>query len=486
MDFSVLFFPAILILCFLFMVCSLFLWIKNRNLRRQFSSAIQADAYAKNVNAEANKFLASAQEKEKALEQKIKEKKDKWEKQYSQMTTEIESLSKNIDSIKDISEMQSFGIYEPLFSFDDSKIFKEEVDETKDHQKELIRCGLAATCETDWMIEGSEAKGRQMTNRYLKLMLRAFNGESNNAIAKVKFNNVVALENRLHNIFNSINDLGKYNHCQISEDYLHLKIRELQVSYEYEVQKKKEKDEQVQIRQQMREEEKVRKELEKMEAVAAKEEKSFEQALVKAKLELETRAVANEESKRKSLLNKIKILEQQLKSVHKNKVSAIARGRLTKSGHVYVISNIGSFGSDVYKIGMTRRLEPLDRIRELGDASVPFKFDVHAMIYCQDAPELEKKIHEKLSARQVNLVNQRREFFNISLDEIEELLLSLDIKVDFVRTAIAEEYRQSAAIREKNADVEAQKMRDEQTASIIIAKNQFEGLKSGWRAESLH
>jgi len=119
----------------------------------------------------------------------------------------------------------------------------------------------------------------------------------------------------------------------------------------------------------------------------------------------------------------------------------------TKSGHVYVISNIGSFGDNVYKIGMTRRLEPLDRVKELGDASVPFIFDVHAMIYSDDAPALENSLHKLFDSQRVNLVNSRKEFFKVTLEEIELQAKKTSSSVEFIKTAEAKDYNESKAIR---------------------------------------
>lgn len=121
----------------------------------------------------------------------------------------------------------------------------------------------------------------------------------------------------------------------------------------------------------------------------------------------------------------------------------------TKAGHVYVISNIGSFGDNVFKIGMTRRLEPMDRVKELGDASVPFEFDVHAMIYSDNAPELENIIHKEFDSRRVNLVNSRKEFFQVELEEIEEIAKKRNLDVEFTKIAEAREFRESKILREE-------------------------------------
>ena len=125
----------------------------------------------------------------------------------------------------------------------------------------------------------------------------------------------------------------------------------------------------------------------------------------------------------------------------------MSRAELTRSGHVYVVSNIGSFGENVYKIGLTRRLEPEDRIRELGDASVPFPFDIHAMVFSEDAPGLEQTLHREFDDRRVNLVNTRKEFFAVSLPEIESAAQEHGT-VEFTLAADAEQYRKTLALRE--------------------------------------
>ena len=176
------------------------------------------------------------------------------------------------------------------------------------------------------------------------------------------------------------------------------------------------------------------------------EEIRYQKALEKAQADVEQ---ANEKQKEK--LNKeIEELIMRIKEMEEKK-RTLSQAELTKTGHVYIISNIGSFGEDIYKIGMTRRLEPMDRVKELGDASVPFPFDVHGMIRTTDAPKLENALHKLFDQRRLNLENNRKEFFNVSIDEIEDSLKEikneLDLKADFQLTMIAEakQYRQSQA-----------------------------------------
>ena len=452
---------------------------EHRRLIERFAPIVDADAELELVK----KQIRDLESQRSGLGDEVKKKRAAWEAEYTRLLQELETVSRRLDAVHDLEEMQSFGLYEPVFDFDTSEAYKQKIKQIRDRQRGLIKNKQAAVCDTQWTVEGSKRKGEAMTSRQLKLMLRAFNGECDTAISKAKFNNVVALQERIRKAFQAINDLGKSNHCSLTDTYLDLKISELQAAYEYADKKQKEKEEQARLRDVMREEEKVRKEVEKAERQAIKEEESFEKALARARAELEQEMQKKGEAKREELRKKVAILEQQLEDAHENRARAIARGRLTRSGHVYIISNIGSFGESVYKIGMTRRLEPLDRVKELGDASVPFRFDVHAMIYSEDAPTLESKLQEYFDDRRVNLVNPRKEFFRVSLDEVENAVTSLHGAVEFVRTAVAEEYRESAAIREERAAKEAAGQRAIQDAAVEQARSRLEELKAGWVAE---
>lgn len=165
--------------------------------------------------------------------------------------------------------------------------------------------------------------------------------------------------------------------------------------------------------------------------------------LQKARTELEQ----SSEAERAAAELKITALEAQLAEAEAKEQRAKSMAEQTRRGHVYVISNIGSFGEDIYKIGLTRRLDPLDRVKELGDASVPFSFDVHAMVYVDDAPEMENKLHKRFTNRRVNAINHRKEFFNVDLEEIRQAVHELaSPDVEFQMTALAEEYRESRKI----------------------------------------
>ena len=282
-----------------------------------------------------------------------------------------------------------------------------------------------------------------MTERYMKLMLRAFNNECDSAVLKVKWNNILKMEERIIKSFDAVNKLGESHHIEATRDYLIQKLNELRLTHEFHEKLYEEKEEQKRIKDQMREEEKARREIEKAKEEAEKEEERYEVALEEAKRKMEE---AHGE-KALEFKNQILKLQRQLEEAHENKERAISRAQMTKSGHVYVISNIGSFGENIFKIGMTRRLEPLDRVKELGDASVPFEFDIHAMIYSEDAPDLEGKLHRTFNDYRVNLVNQRKEFFIVPINEIEKKVKQLHGDIEITKLAEAKEYHETIAIR---------------------------------------
>ena len=354
-------------------------------------------------------------------------------------------LEKEINLYRDSLEIGSFGLYEPQFNFETSQHFKNAIELNFNQQKSLIKNELAVVCHTQWEVAGSKTEGRKMTNQYKKLMLFAFNGECDGLIAKVKWNNALKTKERIQKAFENINKLGVTTNTEITADFLRLKLEELALTYEYEQKKYEEKEEQRQIREQMREEEKAQKELEKAQREAEDEERRYQKALDKAKSELGTAS-----QKELEVLNEqITTLEKRLAEAHERKERAIAMAQLTKVGHIYVISNIGSFGEHVYKIGMTRRLDPLDRIRELGDASVPFQFDVHAIIYSENAPQLEYELHKKFSNNRLNRINNRKEFFHVTLDEIEAFVKEhANAEIEFTRLAEAREYRETLTLKQ--------------------------------------
>ena len=351
-------------------------------------------------------------------------------------------LKSQLAGLEDEQGMQEFGLYKPKYDFGTSSGYKAKVDEIRQQQKKLIKDKVAIIWGTQWEVQGSKAKGRTMMNRLTRLTLRAFNGECDSTIMKVKYNNVDRIKDRIERVCEAINKLNASQNCRINPVYSDLKIQELYVVHECQEKLQAEKEEQRRIREQMREEQRAQKELEKAQRDAEIEEERYQKALDKARKEM-GQATGERQSE---LEGEIERLNLMLAEANEKKERAISRAQMTRSGHVYVISNIGSFGGDIYKIGLTRRLVPMERVKELGDASVPFPFDVHAIIYSDDAPTLETYLHRVFDSKRVNLINSRKEFFNISLEEIVKAVSSKHGEVEFTLKAEAVEYQKTRAI----------------------------------------
>ena len=359
--------------------------------------------------------------------------------------TQIAALRAQFEALDEESNLQSFGFYKPHYAFASSGLFEQHLETVREWQKRLLKDKRAATCATEWTVNGSAREGKKQINQTLRLMLRAFNGESDAAIAKVRYNNVHVMEARIEKAYEVINGCAEVQSCTISSDYRLLKLQELHLVHELEEKRHAEKEEQRRIREQMRDEEIALRQLEKVRLEAEKDEQRFQAALAKARADVELSVGAKHER----LVGQIAELERRLAAAHDEKERAIARAQLTRSGHVYVISNVGGFGEQVYKIGMTRRLDPLERIYELGDASVPFDFDVHAIIYCEDAPTLENRLHRVFNDRRVNRVNERKEFFRVAIEEIGAAVRECHGVVQFTLAAEAEEYHKTVSLLEQ-------------------------------------
>ncbi|HAP9075195.1 TPA: GIY-YIG nuclease family protein, partial [Enterococcus faecium] len=253
--------------------------------------------------------------------------------------------------------------------------------------------------------------------------------------------NVDSTREKIIRTFDKINKLFKNDEAEFKKELLELKLQELELNYSYIVKVNDEKEQQKAIKEQMIEEEKVRREIEREKKRIDKEERQFNSEITKLMAYMQK---ASADVEKELYADKIKELEEKLRELETVKEDVLQRELNTRAGYVYVISNIGSFGEDVYKIGMTRRLEPMDRIKELSSASVPFEFDVHAMIFSEDAPTLENQLHSHFRKNEVNKVNQRKEFFKVSLDEIEKVVLeNYNGTVSFTKLAQAEQYRRS-------------------------------------------
>jgi hypothetical protein len=388
-------------------------------------------------------MVKDKQQEVKSLESSIVERKNRLKEVFKNKHEEIEKLNSQIKTLKhevisleDEVLYHSFGLYENKFDFESSEEYSEFLLLVREKQKYLIKNRIATNHLDSWTLNGSIRKGTANNNQNIKMAIRSFNHECDSIIAKVKFNNVEVAEKKIRTAFYQINKLNRYNSIEITEEYLNLKIEELFLVYEYAQKKHEELEEQRRIRELLREERRVQKELEE----ELKKIKKEEQHLLNVLSNRSSQISEQEMFKYKNRLNEIR---KQIEEVD-------YRVKNTKAGYVYVISNIGCFGENVYKIGMTRRLDPLDRVRELGGASVPFHFDIHAVIFSEDAPALEASLHRAFHHRRVNRINQRKEFFKVDLAEIKKVVYQSHKKpVEFKVIAEAKEFRETQMLERK-------------------------------------
>ncbi|MBV1842746.1 DUF4041 domain-containing protein [Photobacterium ganghwense] len=354
---------------------------------------------------------------------------------------DLEGLMCDIDLYSRLDEYTAHGHFEmPKYLYETSTRYAEEIKDIRQQQKDMIKGKTAITFPETTVISNDKSLNNKILNGQVKLMLTAFNIECDMLIGKVSPSSFGRTLERIEKLANNLEKSAATLECGFDIDYIELKFEECKLQYQYTLKKQEEIDEQKLIKEQIREEQRAIKEFEKAIAEAEKEEKMYRNLLDKAQQELSKAT----EQERSEMEQRIAILEQQLAEAEAKEERAKSMAEQTRKGHVYVISNIGSFGEDVYKIGLTRRLEPMDRVKELGDASVPFPFDVHAMIYTDDAPSLETALHREFHAQRVNAVNLRKEFFNVDLDEIKEAVEKIaGIEAEFKMTALAEDYYES-------------------------------------------
>ena len=303
---------------------------------------------------------------------------------------------------------------------------------------------LAAECDY------AEANRRETAIRFVT---DAFNGRVDAILSRVKHDNIGTLEQEIRDTFSLVNLNGEaFRNARVLPAYCDARLAELRWAVVVQELRLKEREEQRRIQEQIREEEKARRDYERAMQEAAKEEETIRKAMDRARAEA---AHANAQDRAKFEAQLAELNQKLIEAEAKNQ-RALSMAQQTRSGHVYIISNVGSFGEDMLKIGMTRRLEPDDRIKELSDASVPFSFDVHAMIRCDDAPALERLLHERFDDLRVNKVNYRKEFFRVPIQRLREFVVERKLEATFTMTAEAREYRETLAY-EKMTPEEQQK-----------------------------
>ena len=332
--------------------------------------------------------------------------------------------------LSDQAALQEVGIYRYHHPLESAVAYRERLDDINRQVDELVKGGKAVLAADMFTYDGSLARGRKMTADFSKLMLRAYNAEAENCVRSLRSGNAKTAIRRLDSAAASIEKLGSMMEMRINPDFHALRVQEIELTADYQMKLQEEKERARQEREQLREQRKVEQEL-----AAQREKLEKERAHYAAAL-----AALGDESDPESGSEMRRRLEEIEQAIEANDY----RAANIRAGYVYVISNVGAFGPGVVKIGMTRRLEPRERIQELGDASVPFPFDTHALFFSDDAIALEGELHKMFADRKVNLVNERREFFFVTPAEVREVLAErVGGLLEFEEEPTAEQYFQS-------------------------------------------
>jgi hypothetical protein len=382
------------------------------------------------------------------LEQQIKKGKEviSLDTELAQKRNELAQLNEEIAIANGNLNLQEFGFFERQYSFSDSIKYKDKLDSLRMQQKSMVKNGNAGRIITPMLLDNSKSKGKAMQNQLIKAALRGFNGEADALLVKVSVVNVDNKIKALRKVFEQLNKMYSRNLIEITYPYLDLKIEELRLAAEYELQKQEEKELLREQREKEREDKKLQAEIKAKRKQLEKDRDHFKNMVAKV-TELLKEAKNDEVDE---LRRQLAEYQDKLSELDEIEEDIDYREGHAMAGYVYVISNIGSFGEDVYKIGVTRRLEPLERIRELSSASVPFQFDVHALIFSEEAFALETELHNQLANYKVNKVNGRKEYFKVSFEEIRNILAThKELTVELNEDAEAFEYRQTKAIEDK-------------------------------------
>lgn len=348
---------------------------------------------------------------------------------------DLRELKQQLVATEEIVLLQEAGVYAYRHPLTDVVAYEKRLAELEGQIKAMAsKDGGAAEGTTNWIVNDSAAEGRKMVRDFSKLMLRAFNAEADNLVRGMKPYKLEASKERLSKVADTIARLGKTMKIRISHDYYLLRMQELELTADYLEKMAEEKELERKERERLKEERKVQQEIERERQKLEKERKHFDNALEALVAKGDEDGAAR--------------VREQLADVDKAISDVDYRAANIRAGYVYLISNIGSFGERMVKVGMTRRLDPLERIKELSDASVPFNFDVHALFFSKDAVGIETAMHDRLGDARVNLVNRRREFFHATPLEVKAHLAELAGELlQFQEIPEALEYRQGLAQR---------------------------------------
>ena len=374
-------------------------------------------------------MLAVLNENEKEIKEKLSVGKD----QYSKLSDSLKKLEAEILPIK-------VGLYPPAFKFDDSEELKRKILAVRAKQIKCIQKGGAVQTASSLEWLGDFDKGQRILDSTKLLIIMAFNAEVDSIRKQMRESTYRVAMEKFSKVGSQLKGLGETIGCTILPEYFNLKSEELKTWHSELEQKELRKKESIRQKEILRAQKKVERiDTEEIQIEIQSKQSDLRMAQKNAS------KIAGEQ--RRKLDDRIAKLQSEIETLASNYSREISQAQITRSGYVYVISNHGSFGRDVLKIGMTRRLEPMDRVSELGDASVPFRFDVHALAFVQDAPKLESALHRKFHKERVNSENFGKEFFRVKLSEVKTAMADLGVSTEWYFDAEAKEFMESELLR---------------------------------------
>ncbi|RPF30998.1 DUF4041 domain-containing protein [Streptomyces sp. TLI_185] len=370
-------------------------------------AAEEADGILRDARETAKEILDDARRTAKETE-RIRREAERRRKDVFDTERRLAELQARIVVTDETALLQEAGIYAYRHALQDAIAYRSRLDSLQNEIKTLARAGRAVHAATDWTVNGSKREGQKMVRDFSKLMLRAYNAEADYAVRSMRPHRLSSLVDRLYKSRETIARLGATMHIRITDEYHNARVRELELTADYLQKKDEEKEAQREARAREREEAAVQRELDRQREKLNKELSHYQAALDRLRERGDEAGVAEMQAKLAEIENALQDVESRAANV--------------RTGYVYVISNIGAFGDRMVKIGMTRRLEPLERIYELSGAAVPFRFDVHALIFSKDAVGLETELHRQFASQRVNQVNNRKEFFYATPAEVRDAL----------------------------------------------------------------
>ena len=360
----------------------------------------------------------------------LKEKNErlKWELDMTKKSLRRYQDEEDYIDIKDMSQYE--------YDYKDSKEFDEQLTRIRKKQRIMIKNKEAVVCNTEWEINGSISQGRKLTKDICKLALDSFDDFCDNLIIKLRYSGIQTVKEKILKKYQKINKLLISFNSEISGKYVDLKFEEANLKCKWLMKKEEEKEEIRRREQEIKEQLKLEEEINK-----AKEKIQYEQTQFNTEIARLQEQLANEQGNKKTIMNQLKKLQDKLAKLEEKKKDVLNRQINKKAGWVYCISNPSLDG--MMKIGVTRRLDPMDRVNELGSASVPFKFGVHSIIFSEDAFKLEHDLHMAFDNYRVNKVNKQKEFFAVTLDMVKEEVLKHNPTATFIDNVVVDEYELS-------------------------------------------